>query len=219
MAQIFRPRANSLALFSLFGGTGLLAAIAVVGWASFRSDYVTGVSVPRTQPVPFSHKHHVGDDGIDCRYCHTSVEDSRFAGIPSTKICMNCHTQIWADSPALAPVRESYQTGKSLEWTRVHNLPGYVYFDHSIHIHKGVGCSTCHGRVDQMPLTWRVNTLYMDWCLECHRNPEQYIRPRQDVFKMDYVPPADQVALGRKLVKEYKVQSPRVLTSCSTCHR
>jgi len=219
MAQIFRPRANSLAVLSLFGGAGLLAVIAVVGWMSFRSDYVTEVNVPRTQPVPFSHKHHVGDDGIDCRYCHTSVEDSRFAGIPSTKICMNCHTQIWADSPALAPVRESYQTGKSLEWTRVHNLPGYVYFDHSIHIHKGVGCSTCHGRVDQMPLTWRVNTLYMDWCLECHRNPEQYIRPRQDVFKMDYVPPADQVALGRKLVKEYKVQSPRVLTSCSTCHR
>jgi hypothetical protein len=219
MAQIFRPRANTLATLSLFGGVGLLAVVAVVWWAAFRSDYVTEVRFPRTQPVPFSHKHHVGDDGLDCRYCHTSVEDGAFAGIPSTKVCMNCHTQIWADSPVLAPVRDSFQSGKSLEWTRVHNLPGYVYFDHSIHIHKGVGCSTCHGRVDEMPFTWRVNTLYMDWCLECHRNPEQYIRPRKDVFRMDYLPPADQLALGRRLAKEYKVQSTRLLTSCSTCHR
>ncbi len=219
MAQVFRPRANTLSVLSLFGGAGLVAVVAVVWWVAFRSDYVTEVNFPRTQPVPFSHKHHVGDDGIDCRYCHTSVEDSGFAGIPSTKICMNCHTQIWADSPVLAPVRSSFQTGKSLEWTRVHNLPGYVYFDHSIHVNKGVGCSTCHGRVDEMPFTWRVNTLYMNWCLECHRNPEQYIRPRKDVFRMDYVPPADQLTLGRALVKEYKVQSPRLLTSCSTCHR
>ncbi len=219
MAQIFRPRANTFAVLSIFGGAGLVLVVALVWWVAFRSDYVTEVEVPRTQPVPFSHKHHVGDDGLDCRYCHTSVEDSAFAGIPATKVCMNCHTQIWADSPVLAPVRQSFQTGESLQWTRVYNLPGYVYFNHSIHIHKGIGCSTCHGRVDQMPFTWRANTLYMDWCLQCHRNPEHYIRPREDVFKMDYQPPLDQDALGRKLVEEYKVRSTRVLTSCSTCHR
>jgi len=166
--------------------------------------------------VPFSHKHHVGDDGIDCRYCHTSVEESSFAGIPPTKTCMNCHTQIWPDSPILEPVRESFRTGKSIQWTRVHNLPGFVYFNHSIHVHKGIGCVTCHGRVDRMPLMWRENTLYMDWCLECHRAPERFVRPREYVFSMEYQAPADQLALGQKLVKEYRIQK---LTSCSTCHR
>jgi hypothetical protein len=166
--------------------------------------------------VHFSHKHHVSDDGIDCRYCHTSVEQSSFAGIPSTKICMSCHTQIWAESPILEPVRESFRTGKSLEWTRVHNLPGFAYFDHSIHVHKGIGCSTCHGRVDQMPLMWRENTLYMEWCLECHRNPERFVRPRDQVFNMQWQPPPDQLALGEKLVQEYKIER---LTSCSVCHR
>ncbi len=219
MAQVFRRSSNVLSVLSIFGGIGLLAVLSLAVWGYFRSGYVTEVGVPRVQPVPFSHKHHVGDDGIDCRYCHTSVEDSAFAGIPPTKTCMNCHSQIWADSPMLEPVRESFRSGKSLEWTRVYNLPGYVYFDHSIHVHKGVGCSTCHGRVDEMPLIWRENSLYMDWCLTCHRAPEQFVRPREDVFSMDYRPPADQVALGRKLVKEYKIQSARVLTSCSTCHR
>jgi hypothetical protein len=219
MAQIFPRSSNVLSRMSILGGVGVLALLGVAFWGYFRSAYVTEVGVPRVQPVPFSHKHHVGDDGIDCRYCHTSVEDSAFAGIPPTKTCMNCHSQLWADSPMLEPVRESFRSGKSLEWTRVHNLPGYVYFDHSIHVRKGIGCSTCHGRVDQMPLIWRENTLYMDWCLNCHRAPEQYVRPRQNVFSMDYQPPADQLALGRKLVKEYKIQSARVLTSCSTCHR
>jgi hypothetical protein len=219
MAQIFPRSSNVLSRMSILGGVGVLALLGVAFWGYFRSAYVTEVGVPRVQPVPFSHKHHVGDDGIDCRYCHTSVEDSAFAGVPPTKTCMNCHSQLWADSPMLEPVRESFRSGKSLEWTRVHNLPGYVYFDHSIHVRKGIGCSTCHGRVDQMPLIWRENTLYMDWCLNCHRAPEQYVRPRENVFSMDYQPPADQLALGRKLVKEYKIQSARVLTSCSTCHR
>jgi hypothetical protein len=181
-----------------------------------ESPYITEVGVARTQPVPFSHKHHVGDDGIDCRYCHTSVETSSFAGIPPTKTCMNCHSQVWSDSPVLAAVRDSFRDDRSIQWIRVHNLPGFVYFDHSIHVHQGVGCSTCHGRVDTMPLTWRENTLYMDWCLECHRQPEKYVRPRKDVFRMDYVPPANQLELGQKLVQEYKIQK---LTSCSTCHR
>jgi hypothetical protein len=216
MPQIFHPSTNTISRLSIFGGGILLVAVVAALAAINESSYITEVGVARSQPVPFSHKHHVGDDGIDCRYCHTSVEESSFAGIPATKTCMNCHTQIWADSPMLAPVRESFRTGKSIQWTRVHNLPGFVYFDHSIHIHKGVGCSTCHGQVDQMPLMWRVNTLYMDWCLECHREPERFVRPREYVFRMDYVPPVNQIALGRKLVQEYKIQK---LTSCSTCHR
>ena len=216
MAQIFHRSTNTISRVSVFGGIGIIVVLVATLAAINRSSYVTEVGVARSQPVQFSHKHHVSDDGIDCRYCHTSVEESSFAGIPSTKICMNCHTQIWAESPILEPVRESFRTGKSLEWTRVHNLPGFVYFDHSIHVHKGVGCTTCHGRVDQMPLMWRENTLYMEWCLECHRNPEQFVRPREQVFNMDWQPPVDQIALGQKLVQQYKIES---LTSCSVCHR
>jgi formamidopyrimidine-DNA glycosylase len=216
VAQIFHPSTNTISKLSIFGTAILLVALVVALAAINESPYITEVGVARGQPVPFSHKHHVGDDGIDCRYCHTSVETSSFAGIPPTKTCMNCHSQIWADSPMLAPVRESFRQDRSIQWTRVHNLPGFVYFDHSIHVHKGIGCSTCHGRVDKMPLMWRENTLYMDWCLECHRQPERFVRPREYVFRMDYVPPADQIALGQKLVQEYKIQK---LTSCSTCHR
>jgi Cytochrome c7 and related cytochrome c len=216
MAQIFHRSTNTISRVSVFGGIGIIVVLVATLAAINRSSYVTEVGVARSQPVQFSHKHHVSDDGIDCRYCHTSVEESSFAGIPSTKICMNCHTQIWAESPILEPVRESFRTGKSLEWTRVHNLPGFVYFDHSIHVHKGVGCTTCHGRVDQMPLMWRENTLYMEWCLECHRNPEQFVRPREQVFNMDWQPPTDQIVLGQKLVQQYKIES---LTSCSVCHR
>jgi hypothetical protein len=216
MAQIFHPSTNTISRVSIFGGIGLLATLAFFAAALNRSPYVSEVGVARAQPVPFSHKHHVADDGIDCRYCHTSVENSSFAGIPSTKICMNCHTQIWPESIMLEPVRESYRTGKSLEWTRVHNLPGFVYFDHSIHVNKGVGCSTCHGRVDRMPLMWREHSLYMEWCLECHREPERYVRPREQVFNMEWQPPEDQLVLGRKLVKEYQIESA---TSCTTCHR
>jgi len=216
MSQIFHRSTNTISRLSIFGGLALLFAWVAALAAIHESPYITDVGVARGQPVPFSHKHHVGDAGIDCRYCHTSVEESSFAGLPPTKTCMNCHTQIWPDSGVLAPVKESFLTGKSIQWTRVHNLPGFVYFDHSIHIHKGIGCSTCHGRVDNMPLTWRENTLYMDWCLECHRAPERFVRPREYVFTMDYQPPVDQIALGEKLVKEYKIQK---LTSCSTCHR
>jgi len=216
MAQIFHRSTNTISRVSVFGGIGIIAVLVTTLAAINRSSYVTDVGVARSQPVQFSHKHHVSDDGIDCRYCHTSVEESSFAGIPSTEICMNCHTQIWAESPILAPVRESFRTGKSLEWTRVNNLPGFVYFDHSIHVHKGVGCATCHGRVDQMPLMWRENTLYMEWCLECHRNPERFVRPRDQVFNMDWQSPADQIAFGEKLVQEYKIER---LTSCSVCHR
>jgi formamidopyrimidine-DNA glycosylase len=216
MAQIFHPSTNTISRLTIFGGVALVVALVAALAAVNESSYITEAGVARGQPVPFSHKHHVTDDGIDCRYCHTSVEDSSFAGIPPTKTCMSCHSQIWADSPVLEPVRESFRTGKSIQWTRVHNLPGFVYFDHSIHIHKGIGCSTCHGRVDKMPLMWREQTLYMNWCLECHREPEKFVRPREYVFSMEYQPPVDQLALGRRLVEEYKIQK---LTSCSTCHR
>jgi len=216
MGQIFHPSANTLARAGIFGTVVLLA---VLGWAAatwYRSDYVTEVHIARPQPVPFSHKHHVGGVGIDCRYCHTSVESSSFAGIPSTETCMSCHSQIWADSPTLEPVRASFRTDRSIEWTRIHTLPDYVYFDHSIHVAKGVGCATCHGRVDQMPLTWREKSLQMEWCLECHRAPERFVRPREQVFSMDWAPPEDQLALGQKLMREYKIHK---LTDCSTCHR
>lgn len=216
MAQIFHRSTNTISRVSVFGGIAIVILLLTLMAALNRSSYVTEVGVARAQPVQFSHKHHVGDDGIDCRYCHTSVEESSFAGIPSTRICMNCHTQIWPDSPALEPIRESFRTGRSVEWTRVHNLAGFAYFDHSIHIAKGVGCATCHGRVDQMPLMWRENSLYMEWCLECHRNPERFVRPREYVFSMEWQPPVDQIALGTKLVQQYKIQK---LTSCSVCHR
>jgi Cytochrome c7 and related cytochrome c/Class III cytochrome C family len=216
MAQIFHRSTNTISRVSVFGGIAVVILLLTLVAAINRSSYVTEVGVARAQPVQFSHKHHVSDDGIDCRYCHTAVENSSSAGVPSTRICMNCHTQIWPDSPALEPVRESFRTGRSLEWTRVHNLPGFVYFDHSIHINKGIGCVTCHGRVDQMPLMWRENSLYMEWCLECHRNPERFVRPREHVFSMDWQPPYDQIALGKKLVQQYKIEK---LTSCSVCHR
>jgi hypothetical protein len=216
MAQTFRRSANTVFVVSLLAlvlGVGGLIALA---YALQGSPYVTRAFDEREQPVQFSHERHVAGNGIDCRYCHTSVETSAFAGIPPTKTCMNCHSQIFVDSPYLEPVRASLRDDRSIAWTRVHDLPDFVYFDHSIHVNKGVGCSTCHGRVDLMPLMFQVQTLQMSWCLDCHRNPEKYVRPRDQVFRMDYRPPADQDALGRKLVADYHIQS---LTSCSTCHR
>jgi hypothetical protein len=218
MPQIFHPSTNTLSKLSIFGGLFLVAGL-VVGLAAIdRSLYSTDVGVARKQPVPFSHKHHVGGMGIDCRYCHASVETSPFAGIPSTNTCLNCHTQIWADSAALAPVRDSFRTGQALFWTRVHNLPDFVYFDHSIHVNKGIGCVTCHGRVDLMPLMWQDRSLKMEWCLECHRRPERYIRPREQVYAMDWSSPIPQEHVGPQLVREYGIRVAQ-LTDCSVCHR
>jgi hypothetical protein len=216
MPQYFRPSANTFARVTILA---IVLALALVMWLSYlvvRSPYEMMQNTPREQPVPFSHEHHVGGLGIDCRYCHTTVEESSFANIPATKICMNCHSQMWTTSPMLEPVRESYRTGKSIEWTRVNDLPEFVYFDHSIHIHKGIGCESCHGRVDKMPLTWQAAPLTMEWCLDCHRHPENHIRPLDQVFNMAYTPPPNQAEFGKRLMKEYHVQS---LTSCSTCHR
>jgi hypothetical protein len=216
MAQLFHRSSNALARASIFGAVVILGGLGWLLFAAYRSDYVTGAHVVREQPVPFSHKHHVGGEGIDCRYCHTSVEESAFAGMPATETCMTCHSQIWSEAPALEPVRASFRSGKPVEWTRVHYLADFVYFNHSIHVNKGIGCETCHGRVDQMPLTWQENSLLMQWCLDCHRQPELYVRPREAVFQMGWKPPADQLAVGRRLVKEYKIRS---LTDCYTCHR
>lgn len=216
MAQIFHPSTNTFSRLSIFGAVFLLAALAWLVAAVNRSPYVTQAGVARMQPVPFSHKHHVKGLGIDCRYCHTSVEEAAFAGIPPTKTCMTCHAQIWADSPLLAPVQESFRTGKALVWTRVHDLPDFVYFDHSIHVHKGIGCVTCHGRVDEMPLMWQEHSLHMEWCLECHRAPERFVRPRSQVFNMGWEPPPYAAALGQQLVREYHITT---LTNCSVCHR
>jgi formamidopyrimidine-DNA glycosylase len=216
MTQIFSPSANPLSKVSIALAVIAFTALAVGAVALYRSDYVTGVNDAVAQPVPFSHRHHVSGAGIDCRYCHSTVETSAFAGIPSTDTCMTCHQQIWSDSPTLEPVRESYRTDRSIEWNRVHDLPDYVYFDHSIHIYKGIGCVTCHGHVNEMPLVARKQSLFMEWCLGCHRAPERYVRPREQVFDMDWQPSEDQLTLGGRLVKEYQIQK---LTDCYTCHR
>jgi hypothetical protein len=219
MAQIFHPSTNTFAKATIFGAVFFLAGLLALAWFGVRSSWATGVGAPAEQPVPFSHEHHVGGLGIDCRYCHTSVEMSSSAGIPPTYTCMSCHSQIWNDSPVLKPVRDSLANGTPINWNRVHNLADFVYFDHSIHVNKGVACVTCHGQVDQMPLTWKTQTLQMEWCIDCHRAPEQYIRPREYVFDMNWQPPEDQLAMGRRLVQEYHILPPAQLTSCSTCHR
>ena len=218
--QIFPRSTNAISRASLFGPVFVLAAL-FWGLAQLqRSPYITYAEVRKSQPVPFSHQHHVTGLGIDCRYCHTSVEQSSFAGIPPTKTCMNCHSQIWTNAPMLEPVRASYRTGESLRWTRVNQLPDFVYFNHSIHVTKGIGCSTCHGRVDTMPLMYQVNTLYMQWCIDCHRNPERNVRPRDQVFNPTYETPApNQEEIGSRLVAEYKIKDARNLTDCATCHR
>ena len=216
MPQIFHRSTNTIAKVSIFGAVFFIAGLFGLFDEVNRSPWVTQAHVARDQPIQFSHERHVGGNGIDCRYCHTSVEDSSFAGIPPTKTCMNCHSQIFANSPFLEPVRSSFRTGTSILWTRVDDLPDFVYFNHSIHLHKGIGCTTCHGPVDRMPLMRQEASLQMEWCLDCHRNPEQYVRPRDAVFRADYVKPPDQTELGRRLVAEYQIQK---LTSCSTCHR
>jgi hypothetical protein len=219
MPQLFGPASNTIAKVSIALIVTLLGTTLAIAYVMARGHWMTFVRIAPEQPIPFSHKHHVKDDGIDCRYCHTSVETSHFAGLPPTETCMTCHSQIWSNATLTQPIRDSWATGRSIEWRRVHDLPDFVYFNHSIHVNKGIGCSTCHGHVDEMPLTYRVNNLYMDWCVNCHRQPEKYIRPKSQVFNIDYEYPDNQLALGRKLVAEYHVQNSRALTDCFTCHR
>ncbi len=243
MSQIFHRSTNTLSRATIFGAVFIIAALGGVVYLIQGSPFVTYAGVRKPQPVPFSHQHHVTGLGIDCRYCHTSVETSSFAGIPPTKTCMNCHSQIWTNAQLLEPVRASYRSGESLQWTRVNQLPDFVYFNHSIHVTKGVGCNTCHGPVDQMPLMYQQESLQMEWCLGCHRDPGKNLRPRDQVFNMRYQPPrgdnpvtvdgqsfTDQDALGAYLITKYKVRVGKMktedgqasvsdITSCSTCHR
>lgn len=217
--QIFHRSTNTIAKVSIFGSIFFLALFAWIYSTLLRSSYATGQHVVKEQPVPFSHEHHVQGLGIDCRYCHTSVESSSFAGIPPTETCMNCHRQIWTNADLLEPVRASYRDNVPLQWTRVHDLPDFVYFNHAVHVAKGIGCATCHGRVDRMPLMFQNASLQMEWCLSCHRDPAKFVRPRGEVFNMTWEPPADPreaKAQQARLVKEYDIHS---LTSCSTCHR
>ena len=217
MAQIFSRSANWASRASILLGLVIVGSALSYLLNINRTYYVSEVNVPKDQPVPFSHKHHVTGMGIDCRYCHTTVETSAFAGIPPTETCMSCHSQVWTEAPILEPVRASFRDNKPLRWTRVHDLPDFVYFNHSIHVAKGVGCQTCHGQVDQMPLMWKENTLNMEWCLECHRAPEKFIRPREEVFNMAWKPPRNQEEVGQRLVEEYQVRKAH-LTDCSICH-
>ena len=225
MAQVFKPSSNTYFRVVL-ASVGLLGGVAFAGLYQFNTlELVTRNHEAHEQPVQFSHKHHNGELGIDCRYCHLSVETSTFAGIPPTQVCMNCHSQMWKDAPILEPVRASYRTGESLQWTRVHDLADFAYFNHAAHISKGVGCASCHGDVTQMNLTYSVAPLSMGWCLDCHRNPASAIRPKDKIFdttwkasdeKDEHGHKLDQQTIGTRLVAEYHVE-PR--TDCSTCHR
>ncbi|MCP3962782.1 MAG: cytochrome c3 family protein [bacterium] len=219
MAQIFHPASNPYSRLSILaaallagGGVGLMMAFE-------RSPYRTNEGVVYEQPIPFSHDHHTAALGIDCRYCHNTVERAASANIPATEVCMNCHIEIWKDSPMLEPVRASFRDDEPIEWFRVHDLPDFVYFDHSIHVAKGVGCETCHGDVTEMPLIARGASLQMSWCLDCHRNPERYVRPPEEVFNFDWERPDDDPEYGAKLVAAAGIEDEQRLTSCSTCHR
>jgi hypothetical protein len=216
MAQVFPRRLVLKLKLGALAALGLVF-VALLAWRISIAPH-PAIGTPAEQVVPFSHKHHVGDVGLDCRYCHTAVEQSAFAGMPPTHTCMTCHSQLFTQQPMLAPVVQSFRSGEPLQWNRVHDLPDFVYFNHSIHIAKGVGCATCHGPVDRMPLTWRVAPLEMQWCLDCHRAPEKYLRPVEHVFDMDWQPTENQLALGNRLVAAYHIHKA-TLADCSTCHR
>ena len=219
MSALFSPKHNLYARLTL-----LAVVIAVPGLLGLldvyhRSPYVRYTKVPRTQPVPFSHKHHA-NMGIDCRYCHATVEDSPTGSVPPTKTCMNCHNILWNEAPMLEPVRKSMAENKSLEWVRVHDLPDFAYFNHSIHVNKGIGCSTCHGRIDEMPLVWKDKPFFMQWCLECHRDPSQFVRPKDKIFDMAFDPTSQSQEVRDQLVKEYGIDHKDLrMTNCSICHR
>jgi hypothetical protein len=221
MPQIFKPSADTWLRLTL-----LLVFAGVVGGGLFgtgfaRSSYLTRRGWPVEQPVPFSHKHHAGDLGIDCRYCHADVERGRYAGLPASHVCMTCHSQLWTGAPMLAPVRASFATNTPIPWKRVSALPGYVYFDHHIHIARGVPCVQCHGRMDEMPLAWRAKPFQMRFCIDCHRDPAPHLRPPDQVTRMDWSGwdkvPAHR-AFGEQAMKRFHIQPAR-LTDCSTCHR
>jgi len=235
VAPVFPPGANALVRWSIVGGALLVVAVASLASALYYSPVVTNVNIAKEQPIPFSHQRHVSGNGIDCRYCHTTVETSNFAGIPPTETCMTCHSQILTDQPMFAPILESWQTGKSMEWTRLNDLPDFVYFNHSIHISKGIGCNHCHSngvaKIEEMRLTVKAQSFRMTWCLDCHKDPAQFIRPKEEVFNMSWKPGSrdakstlekmgfdNQHELGEHLIKDYNVEVEQ-MTNCSICHR
>ncbi|MBI1182255.1 MAG: cytochrome C [Alphaproteobacteria bacterium] len=218
MAQIFSPRATTIAVIVLVALVSVPVVLIAYIYQVHSSPYATHVGIPVAQPIPFSHAHHVGDVGLDCRYCHTGVETSAFAGLPPTSTCMTCHSQLWTNAAMLAPVRESLAKGKPIRWNRVHDLPDYVYFDHSVHIANGVGCSSCHGDVSKMPLTRKVKPLTMGWCLSCHENPAPHLRPQAEIFNPHWKPGPDHEKEGRMLMAHYGIDKDH-LTDCSVCHR
>lgn len=219
MAQIFSRAADSLFRAVILAVLALAIGSFVIAEVYARSQYESDVARTPLQPVPFSHKHHVSDDGIDCRYCHTPIDAGATVGLPPTHVCMTCHSQLWSNATVLAPVRESLANDVSLDWKRVALVPDYVYFQHDIHIAKGIGCVECHGRIDQMPLTYRAKPFTMQFCLDCHRNPAPHLRPQDAITDMAWQPPPDHAALEQKLMRLYQIHSPETLTQCGVCHR
>jgi hypothetical protein len=219
MPPIFPPRSNTFARISILAVLVLLAAaVGLLAWY-VHSPAVNKVGVAVPQPVAFPHGFHVAAVGLDCRYCHETVDKSSFAGMPPTETCMSCHSQIKVESALLKPIRDSWETGQPVAWNRVYDVPDHAYFNHEIHVNKGVGCETCHGRVDQQTTAVKANTLYMAWCLECHRDPAQFVRPVDQVYTMGYAPAEDQQVLGARLVQEYNIRPAMELMNCSICHR
>jgi hypothetical protein len=214
---IFTPRANLFMNAALGGGGCLVLFLLLAIWVVPVMGYNTEERYAPEQPVPFSHRHHVSGLGLDCRYCHTTVEKSWNAGMPSTAICMTCHSQIWKNAAMLAPDRQSLAENVPLRWTRIYGLPDYVFFDHSIHIAKGVGCTECHGPIGDMDLTWKASTLFMSWCLACHRDPAPHLRPKDEVFNPHWQRTSSTPS-GKSLMAEYHIQTVK-LSDCGICHR
>ena len=218
MAQIFSPAADTWLRLFLLGSLALVSGGVVMLVGVAHSDYVTSADFRPAQPVPFGHRHHAGDLGIDCRYCHSSVENGPHAGLPPTSTCMTCHSQIWTNASMLAPVRQSLAENKPIAWTRVAKLPDYVFFRHDVHIAKGVGCETCHGRIDKMALTYRAKAFTMQFCLDCHRDPAPNLRPADAITMMGWKPRGDARATGNAIAAHEHIRVGE-LTHCYVCHR
>jgi hypothetical protein len=218
MAQLFRPGADTIARIAVYGALPTALAAWWIGYELYRSDYVTQAQIVRPQPVPFSHEHHAGGLGIDCRYCHAGAERSPFAGMPSAKTCMTCHSRVWTAAPMLEPVRESFRTGRPIAWTRVAKLPDFVFFDHSIHLARGLACADCHGRVDRMPLTYKAAAFHMKDCLRCHRDARPLLdgEAREDGAPMQ---PEMRATAEPELERLVRARDRRMMTDCYTCHR
>lgn len=219
MSQLFQPRADAIFRFVLWTGFLTIVAMIVVAEGLSHSGYVTGRNVVEKQPTEFSHQHHAGELGIDCRYCHMNVQAAATAGMPPTHVCMTCHSQIWTNARMLEVVRQSYATNTPLIWTRVGRLPEYVYFNHAVHVDNGVGCSSCHGDMTRMQNTWQPHAFSMAFCLNCHQAPQNFLRPPSQIFDMQWQPPPNQQEVGARLLKENHINTSGLLSDCSTCHR